>query len=90
MSLSPTEAPTPLLTHKDRCDKCGARAFVLVVLHWSPGMRHNPELYFCAHDYRVVEEAITPYVSMIIDERFQLQEAIRDTGHWVEGKEARP
>lgn len=78
MSLAPTEAPTPLLTHKDRCDRCGARAYVLIGLRWSPGMSHTPELYMCAHDYKLNAEAIAPYASMVIDERWQLSEHIKD------------
>ena len=82
MSISPTEAPAaPVLTSKDRCDRCGARAFVLVVLKWSPGLPHAGELSFCAHDFRAVEEAIAPYVSLIIDERWTLQKHIADDKH---------
>jgi hypothetical protein len=78
MSLAPTEAPTPLLTHADRCDKCGARAFVLVVLRWAPGMPHTPELYFCAHHAHQYSDAIAPYASMVIDERWTLNKHIED------------
>ena len=82
MSISPAEAPaTPVLTAADRCDRCSARAFVLVVLKWSPGLPHAGELSFCAHDYRAVEEAIAPYVSLIIDERWTLRKHIEDDGH---------
>ena len=88
MTIAPTEAPTPLLTHADRCDSCQARAYVLVVLHWSPAMRNNPELYFCNHHFRAHEQALAPFTSMTVDERWQLTEGIKDD-HWVEGKAAK-
>jgi hypothetical protein len=78
MSIAPTEAPVATLTHADRCDRCGARAYVLVLLKWSPGLPSAGELYMCAHDYKINAEAMAPYVSMTIDERFQLTEHIKD------------
>jgi hypothetical protein len=45
--VTSTAAP-PHLTASDRCDRCGARAYLRVVL---PG---GGELLFCAHHLRVV------------------------------------
>ena len=81
MSISPAEAPVAILTHANRCDKCSTRAYVLVVLKWSPGLPHAGELMFCAHCFRAAEDAIQPYVSMVVDERWQLTEGIKDDHH---------
>lgn len=81
MTIAPTEAPIATLTHKDRCDRCGARAYVQVILKWSPGLPSSGELYLCAHDFRLHEAAMAPYVSLLIDERWQLSEGIKDDKH---------
>jgi hypothetical protein len=49
-----------------------------VLLKWSPGLPSAGELYMCAHAYKINAEAMAPYVSMVIDERFQLTEHIKD------------
>ena len=73
MSLAPTEAPTPLLTHADRCDACGsARAYVLAILD---GLS---ELYFCRHCWLKSKAAIAPLLMDLIDETDQLDEHIKD------------
>lgn len=46
----------------DRCDRCGAQAFVLV-----KGV--SGELYFCGHHYAKNEEALSKFAYEIIDER---------------------
>lgn len=79
---------TCMLDASHRCDRCGAQAYVLVVLEWNPGMTGD-ELYFCRHDFNKAEEAIRPRASLIIDERDRLFEHVRDDGHYVEGKAAR-
>ena len=43
---------TPPLTAADRCDRCGARAYIRVVL---PG---GGELLFCAHHGRAHQDAL--------------------------------
>jgi hypothetical protein len=57
------------LTAADRCDRCGARAYVRVVL---PG---GGELLFCAHHGRVHEPALRAVEADIQDER----DALADT-----------
>lgn len=76
MSIAPTEAPAPLLTHADRCDACSARAYVLAIITWPPN--NTGELYFCAHDWRRNEAAIRPLLGALVDERWQLDEGIKD------------
>ncbi len=45
----------------DRCDRCGAQAFVLV-----KGM--SGELMFCGHHYHQNQEALTKFAYEIVDE----------------------
>lgn len=51
----------------DRCDRCGAQAFVRAI------MPHG-SLLFCAHDWRKNEEAIRKVSTQIQDERARLYE----------------
>lgn len=56
----------PRLTAHDRCDRCGAQAYVKVVL------AAGGELLFCAHHARAHEDALRPLASEIIDESDRL------------------
>ncbi|MFC4058818.1 hypothetical protein ACFOWE_10965 [Planomonospora corallina] len=56
---------TDPLKISDRCDQCGAQAFVRVIF------RRNQDLLFCGHHYGRHESALTarhPYVA-VYDER---------------------
>lgn len=68
------------LTHADRCDRCSARAYVLVVLEWAPGIGDG-ELLFCGHHYEQHEKALEQRAEIIHDERAQLREHVRDDHH---------
>ncbi|QDY91367.1 hypothetical protein E7Y32_14975 [Arthrobacter sp. UKPF54-2] len=57
------------LTTVDRCDRCGAQAYVRVVLGASGG-----ELLFCAHHARAVEPNLRPLSSDWHDETGRLHE----------------
>ena len=59
-------APTWLLTAVDRCDRCGAQAYVRVLL---PGRR---ELLFCAHHNRQHALALAKIAVEIQDETGRL------------------
>ena len=59
-------APTWLLTPMDRCDRCGAQAYVRVLL---PGGR---ELLFCAHHNRQHASALAEIAVEIHDETSKL------------------
>lgn len=50
------------LTLVDRCDSCGAEAFV-----WANGV--TGDLLFCAHHFNKYEEKIREFAFEIIDER---------------------
>jgi len=68
----------PALNHSHRCDRCGSRAYVLAIIVWGS---NDGELYFCAHHWHQHEEAIRPMLAALLDERSQLTEHVRDTGH---------
>lgn len=53
----------------DRCDRCGAQAYVRAVLESTGG-----ELLFCAHHARAVEENLRPLTSQWHDETNSLLE----------------
>ncbi|WP_426303053.1 DUF7455 domain-containing protein [Arthrobacter sp. R-11] len=57
------------LTAADRCDRCGAQAYVRVVLETSGG-----ELLFCGHHARAVEATLRPMTSEWHDETSRLHE----------------
>jgi hypothetical protein len=60
------EALAGTLTAMERCDRCGARAYVRVLL---PSRR---ELLFCAHHHRQYASALTKIAVEIRDETDRL------------------
>jgi len=56
---------TPLLTGLDRCDSCGAQAYVRVRLQ-------SGELYFCGHHAGQVKAALEPIALEWLDETDRL------------------
>jgi hypothetical protein len=62
-------APAKMLTAADHCDRCGARAYVRVVL--PSGL----ELLFCAHHNRQHESALKKIAVEIRDETYRLAHA---------------
>ncbi|GAA1706660.1 hypothetical protein GCM10009793_00810 [Brachybacterium phenoliresistens] len=56
----------PRLTADDRCDRCGAQAYVKVVL------TAGGELMFCGHHARAHADALQPLASEVIDETERL------------------
>jgi len=65
--MAATVAPH-ILTAADRCDRCGARAYLRVTL---PG---GGELLFCAHHGRRHEDALIAADASIEDETGRLQD----------------
>ena len=61
-----TTTPTPL-TAADRCDRCGAQAYVRVVLA-------SGELFFCAHHARRHAAAYADLAVHVQDETERLHE----------------
>ncbi|MFC4561174.1 hypothetical protein ACFO4E_04805 [Nocardiopsis mangrovi] len=65
--MTGTLAPTQPLTAADRCDRCGAQAYVRVVLN------SGGELLFCAHHMRKHDDSIRRIAAEIQDETNRLQ-----------------
>ncbi|GAB3708112.1 DUF7455 domain-containing protein [Nocardiopsis oceani] len=67
--MTGTLAPTQPLTAADRCDRCGAQAYVRVLLN------SGGELLFCAHHMRKHDDSIRKIASDIQDETDKLLES---------------
>ena len=61
------EAKVSVLKLSDRCDSCGAQAFV-----WVNGV--NGDLLFCGHHFNKHEDKLRKYAFEIIDERDNINE----------------
>jgi len=59
-------ASSHALTAADRCDRCGAQAYVLVRL------ASGGELLFCAHHAKQYEPGLRPLAIEIVDETDRL------------------
>ena len=57
----PAPAPAPTLTAADRCDRCGAQAYVRVVLA-------SGDLLFCGHHAKAYEDKLKPTAVDWVDE----------------------
>ncbi len=68
-TLSP-EAPTTQLSALDRCDQCGAQAYIRVGVG-------SGELLFCAHHGHKYQEKLEGIASSWHDESGRLNEAIK-------------
>jgi hypothetical protein len=60
--------PSPTLTAADRCDRCGAQAYIRVVL------ASGGELLFCAHHGRAHEAKLREIAAGIQDQTDKLSE----------------
>ena len=58
--------PSSTLTAADRCDRCGAQAFVRVLLT-------SGDLLFCAHHAKAYEDKLKPAAVDWLDETAALQ-----------------
>jgi hypothetical protein len=68
-----TETPaqdSDTLTAVDRCDRCGAQAYVSVLLE-------SGELLFCSHDYNEMESKLSPIAKLVVDERHKLHKTAK-------------
>jgi hypothetical protein len=63
-----TTMDPPVLTGADRCDRCGAQAYVRAVL------TSGGELLFCGHHARAVEDMLRPQTTHWQDETSKLFE----------------
>ncbi len=62
-------APSAPLTAADRCDRCGAQAYLRVEL------QSGGELLFCAHHAREHGEALKEIAANVVDETHKLSKA---------------
>ena len=62
-----TKVKEKVLKIADRCDRCGAQAFILAT-----GV--SGELYFCGHHYHKNEYAITQWAYKIVNELDSINE----------------
>lgn len=58
----------------DRCDECGAQAYVAVAFESNAEVDHPGELLFCGHHYAKHEERLREFV--VKDQRAQLTERL--------------
>ncbi|MEN0128525.1 MAG: hypothetical protein AAGC49_03735 [Brevundimonas sp.] len=65
MTTVTVETPTATLTRQDRCDRCGARAYVKAILPGDDGL----ELLFCGHHFRAHELKLVAAGATVVDER---------------------
>jgi len=63
--MSTITAPAQLGV-EDRCDRCGAQAYVLVRLN------SGSALQFCAHHYAANAKALAPLTAEVVDESSRL------------------
>ena len=61
-----TTFATPVLSATDRCDRCGAQAYVRVVL------TGGSDLMFCSHHWNAHEEKLRPQAAEVLDETHKL------------------
>lgn len=61
-----TTLEAPVLTANDRCDRCGAQAYMKVTLH------SGGELLFCGHHGRANADALRDIASSVVDETNRL------------------
>jgi hypothetical protein len=59
------EVPDYVITTEDRCDACGAQAYVYVALE-------SGDLLFCFHHWNENRSAIEPSATEVIDESAKL------------------
>lgn len=62
-----TTLTQPALTAADRCDRCGAQAYVRAIL---PG---GGELHFCGHHWQEHEGALRGKAVEVVDELHRLE-----------------
>jgi hypothetical protein len=76
VTTSTVDAPTTTaqLTRQDRCDRCGAQAFVRATLPSAGGL----DLLFCGHHFRDHELKLVAAGATIVDERHRIDEQVAE------------
>lgn len=68
------------LDHSDRCDVCGAQAWVRTESNYS-----TLQLTWCAHHYNEVEQHFSEATHTITDERNHLRAAVKAQANYANG-----
>lgn len=73
----PVTPAEPVLLLADRCDRCGAQAFVRVTVKTTDALSfHVPRvLDFCGHHYAKHELALLAVATNVVDERWRINGA---------------
>lgn len=71
MTTATATAPTAELTRQDRCDRCGAQAFVRATFDG------DLTLLFCGHHFRGHQDALAAAGAHVLDERHRIDEQVR-------------
>lgn len=84
----------PTLNALHRCDACGSRAYVHVIIDTDindAGYRNTGELFWCCHHAKEHMPIIRARCNIrhYLDETRFLAEHVKDD-HWVEGKAGKP
>jgi hypothetical protein len=77
IEITETEPKEKELTSNDRCDSCGAQAYVQVFFE-------DSDLLFCAHHFKASEEKLVAISSRIYDETYKLDPKRHETAEVVE------
>ena len=64
--MTTATAPSTALTAEDRCDRCGAQAYLRVAL------QSGGELLFCAHHAREHGDKLKEVATTVVDETHKL------------------
>ncbi|WP_149204622.1 DUF7455 domain-containing protein [Actinotalea subterranea] len=73
MTATTLATTTPAeLTRADRCDSCGAQAYVRATIHTADGL----SLLFCGHHFRDHELALLTSGATIHDERRRIDDEV--------------
>ena len=74
MTTATMPTRTAELTRSDRCDRCGAQAYVRATLMAA----HGAALLFCGHHFRRHEAALVAAGAAILDERHRLSDSVAE------------
>lgn len=74
-------ATTSALNTTDRCDRCGAQAYVAVILKASADLPKGGALMFCAHHGRDHLPKLKAMADHIFDETARLNEMAASAAH---------
>jgi hypothetical protein len=74
MTVTTADQPTTIteLSRQDRCDRCGAQAYVRATLPGDDGL----QLLFCGHHFRAHELKLVAAGATVLDERHRIDAGV--------------